>query len=141
VRRLPGNAYALETQVDTRQKIISTDRLRSLIHGAPWTVIIGEFDPVNATVAERLSEWKAPGRKLLVVVKPGADPLIAPEGRAMLLAALRMVDAVLVETDSGWRELFQGTTDLEVREDTEFDQQTRSDFEALVVRRQQATGK
>ena len=110
-----------------------------MLASGQWRIAWGEFDPVNAAVAERLQALKTPEHKLLVVVKPSTEEfLFDQQARAVLLAALRSVDAVIVETDSNWRTLARENANWDVREDTEFDNKARMSFESLVMRRHRA---
>ncbi len=78
--------------MDTRTKILSPE-------AAPraCTVVTGTFDVVLAENTRELARIRAshPGRPLLAVVLPLADPLLPLRARAELVAALRMVDYVV----------------------------------------------
>ena len=83
--------------MDTRSKIVNAE-------AAPraCTVVTGAFDVLLAADARELAEIRAshPGRPLLVVVLPLADPLLPRRARAELAAALRMVDYVVIADDA-----------------------------------------
>lgn len=72
--------------MDTRQKIAP----------APATVVLGHFDPVTSEHANRLQELKQQGKPLIVVVTSPSDPLLPARARAELVAALRVVDQVII---------------------------------------------
>lgn len=68
-----------------------------MLHRETWTVVAGTFDPLTAEQARRLASRAAPATKLAVVVEAAAhESLLTPEVRAILVAALRCVDAVTV---------------------------------------------
>jgi hypothetical protein len=83
--------------MDTRTKILSPE-------AAPHacTVVTGVFDPVLAEDARELEEIRAthPDRPLLVVVLPLPGELLSGRARAELVAALRMVDYVVIAPDA-----------------------------------------
>ena len=85
--------------MDTRSKIVNAE-------AAPraCTVVTGAFDVLLAADARELAEIRAshPDRPLLVVVLPLPLPLLPQRARAELVAALHMVDYVVItdETDA-----------------------------------------
>jgi hypothetical protein len=84
--------------MDTRSKILSA---RAAPRGC--TVVTGAFDPVLAEDARELAEVRAshPDRPLLVVVLPLPDELLPQRARAELVAALRMLDYVVIAPETG----------------------------------------
>ena len=58
--------------------------------------VAGSFDPLLAEHVRRLSEHVAPGRLLVVEVTNPARPLLPQRARAELVAALTMVDYVVL---------------------------------------------
>ena len=101
--------------MDTRDKILSVEdvhqRLRS--RSARW--VSGHFDPLLAEHVRRLRDYTAPEQLLVVEVTNPAAPLLAQRARAELVAALSMVDYVVLAngeashegvSDSGIRERF-----------------------------------
>lgn len=72
--------------MDTRQKIA--------LAGA--TVVTGHFDPLTAAHVRRLSELKQEGRPLAVVITSPPDPILPAQARAELIAALGIVDQVVI---------------------------------------------
>jgi glycerol-3-phosphate cytidylyltransferase-like family protein len=82
--------------MDTRSKILTPE-------AAPraCTVVTGVFDLVLAADARELAETRArhPERPLLVVVLPLPEALLPQRARAELVAALRMVDYVVIAPD------------------------------------------
>jgi glycerol-3-phosphate cytidylyltransferase-like family protein len=72
--------------LDTRQKIA--------LAGA--TVVTGHFDPLTAAHTRRLAELKREGRPLVVVITSPSEPILPAAARAELVAALGIVDQVIV---------------------------------------------
>jgi bifunctional ADP-heptose synthase (sugar kinase/adenylyltransferase) len=101
--------------LDTRTKIIPLhelqERLRS--HAARW--VSGYFDPLLAEHVRRLAKAREPGQLLVVEVTNPPQQLLAQRARAELVAALSMVDYVVLgegsegsPTDAGITERFIG---------------------------------
>lgn len=83
--------------MDTRSKILTPDRLEALVGAGAWTVLAGTFDPMTAGQAQRLAAAVKAEKRLAVIVESAAhDFLLMPEARAILVAALRGVDAVVI---------------------------------------------
>jgi bifunctional ADP-heptose synthase (sugar kinase/adenylyltransferase) len=82
--------------VDTRIKILSADAVPRAA-----TVVTGTFDVIRAGDARELAAIRArtPTRPLVVVVLPLPGELLPQRARAELVAALRMVDYVLITND------------------------------------------
>jgi bifunctional ADP-heptose synthase (sugar kinase/adenylyltransferase) len=89
--------------LDTRSKIVPLDQIRILQdRTARW--ISGHFDPLLAEHVGRLRRAREPGSLLVVEVTNPARPLLSQRARAELVAALAMVDYVVlsnVEPDTG----------------------------------------
>ena len=83
--------------MDTRSKILTAE-------AAPraCTVVTGAFDPVLADDARELADIRAshPDGALLVMVLPIPGELLPQRARAELVAALRMVDYVVIAPDA-----------------------------------------
>jgi bifunctional ADP-heptose synthase (sugar kinase/adenylyltransferase) len=58
--------------------------------------VSGNFDPLLAEHVGRLVQAREPGRALIVEVTNPAQPLLAQRARAELVAALSMVDFVVL---------------------------------------------
>ena len=82
--------------LDTRSKIIPLDEIRERLqdHAARW--VSGHFDPLLAEHVERLRQAREPGSLLVVEVTNPVRPLLAQRARAELVAALSMVDYVVL---------------------------------------------
>jgi hypothetical protein len=125
-----------KTEVDTREKIKTVEELHSTLEHDPWTVLVGEFEPVTPGIAAVINSLVAEDRRLLVIVKPNEAELLSTHARTALMAAFRGVDAVLVENSDRWRRIIGNNPKVRVIEDTAFDQRTRLEFEELVFSRQ-----
>ncbi|MGA2216104.1 MAG: hypothetical protein ABSH31_22720, partial [Bryobacteraceae bacterium] len=81
--------------LDTRSKIISLHEIKTLKdRTARW--ISGHFDPLLAEHVARLRQARQPGTLLVVEVTNPARPLLSQRARAELVAALAMVDYVVL---------------------------------------------
>lgn len=120
--------------MDTRAKIKNLPELRPLLVRDPWVILAGEFDPLTAEAAEFIEKKRLPGHRLLVVLRSNADELLSAEARAVLLAGLRSVDAVLVANPEDWNVLIRQMGPARVIEDLGSGGK-RSEFEARVLAR------
>ena len=125
--------------MDTREKIRTLEDLRETVSRDAWTVAAGFFDPLTAEAAERVAGLAAAGRKLLIVIRPRDNELLSLETRAALMAALRCVDAVLIETR---RNGATSRCGIPRRESMRIAPELRrsQEFERLVLERQTAVG-
>jgi bifunctional ADP-heptose synthase (sugar kinase/adenylyltransferase) len=85
--------------LDTRSKIIPLHEIQERLqnHTARW--ISGYFDPLLAEHVGLLRQAREPGSLLVVEVANPARPLLSQRARAELVAALSMVDYVVVGTE------------------------------------------
>ncbi len=85
--------------MDTRSKILSRDAALAL--PPPLTLITGYFDILRAEHARDLQQARdqAPTQPLMVVVLTGLNQILEQRARAELVAALRMVDYVVIADD------------------------------------------
>lgn len=83
--------------MDTRTKIIAYEEAVKLAHLSPVRWVSGHFDPMLAEHARRLRDFAQPGSLLIVVVTNPAEPLLSQRARAELVAALSMVDHVVMK--------------------------------------------
>lgn len=79
--------------LDTRSKIISLEQAREI---EPATWVSGSFDPLLAEHVRRLGRHVWAGRALVVEVTDPASPLLPQRARAELVAALAMVNYVVL---------------------------------------------
>jgi uncharacterized protein YgbK (DUF1537 family) len=125
--------------LDTREKIRTWDALEADLSSGKWTVAVGSFDPMTAEQAERLHALAREDRHLLVIVQRDDSDLLDLNARAALVAALRDVTAVMVETaDESWRAVAERNGDVQVVEDREEERSRRMRFERFVLERQAA---
>jgi bifunctional ADP-heptose synthase (sugar kinase/adenylyltransferase) len=82
--------------LDTRSKIVPLEQARQQLGDKPACWVAGHFDPLLAEHVRRLSEHVAPGRLLVVEITDPARPLLPQRARAELVAALTMVDYVVL---------------------------------------------
>ncbi len=82
--------------MDTRTKIVSLDELEHRLRGSAATRLSGYFDPLLAEHVQRIAAAREPGKLLVVEVANPAQPLLAQRARAELVAALSMVDWVVL---------------------------------------------
>ncbi len=97
--------------MDTRKKIVdgsdAEELLRSRAGAKPAVkVVVGYFDPLLASHVRRL-EKIAGGHKLIALVSSPARPLLPPAARAELVAALDLVESVIVVPPSRLRDLLR----------------------------------
>jgi hypothetical protein len=85
--------------LDTRTKIISQEEALQRVQGqqqpAQW--VAASFDPLLAEHVRLLRRYVAPGRRLVVEITNPPRPLLAQRARAELVAALGMVDYVVLK--------------------------------------------
>jgi uncharacterized protein YgbK (DUF1537 family) len=125
--------------LDTREKIRSWDSLKADLSSGKWTVVVGSFDPMTAEQAERLHALAREDRNLLVIVQRDDSDLLDLNARAALVAALRDVTAVMVETaDESWRAVAERNGAVQVVEDRGEERGRRMRFERFVLERQAA---
>ena len=82
--------------MDTRTKIITVEDARERLRDKPACWVAGHFDPLLAGHVRRLQEHAKPGHCLIVEVTNPPHPLLPQRARAELVAALRMVDYVVL---------------------------------------------
>lgn len=82
--------------MDTRTKIVPLHEIEDRLQNRAACWVSGHFDPLLAEHVRRLAEARKPGRMLVVEVTNPAQPLLAQRARAELVAALSMVDFVVL---------------------------------------------
>jgi bifunctional ADP-heptose synthase (sugar kinase/adenylyltransferase) len=82
--------------LDTRSKIVSYQTAQEMLRGRPARWVSGYFDPLLAEHVRRLRECGKAGEFLVVEVINPDQPLLAQRARAELVAALAMVDYVVL---------------------------------------------
>jgi len=82
--------------LDTRTKIVPLPEIKERLQDRAISWVSGHFDPLLAEHVRRLAQAREPGRLLVVEVTNPAQPLLAQRARAELVAALSMVDYVVL---------------------------------------------
>jgi bifunctional ADP-heptose synthase (sugar kinase/adenylyltransferase) len=83
--------------LDTRKKIVSLEQALTAIRERPgWVAVTGYFDPLTAEHSRRLREIRTRHSGIVVFLSDPADPVLPARARAELLAALAMVDYVVL---------------------------------------------
>src|SRR6266851_5713547 len=95
--------------MDTREKIAPLDDLPRRMAEGEWVVVVGLFDPLTATQAERVAEIRKRGEGLLAIVLDDPDTLLAADARAALMAGLRDVRLVCVARAGEWRAMLSSS--------------------------------
>jgi bifunctional ADP-heptose synthase (sugar kinase/adenylyltransferase) len=83
--------------LDTRSKIIAPHEIEGRLQNRSSRWISGHFDPLLAEHVELLQRAREPGTALLVEVTNPDRPLLSQRARAELVAALSMVDFVVLQ--------------------------------------------
>jgi hypothetical protein len=122
--------------MDTREKIVTAEKAAELLQSGEWTVTVGLFDPLTTVQAKRLAALHGPSRKLLVIILDQPDSLLDADARAVLIAALRDVDAVLISESSKWSTVVPRNGHVRIAEDTEGEQARSAGFINFVLARQ-----
>jgi bifunctional ADP-heptose synthase (sugar kinase/adenylyltransferase) len=89
------------------------DELQHCANGRPIRWARGVFDPLLAEHARRLEQLRSPDFRLAVAIHDPERPLLPLRGRAELVAALAVVDFVVLDANSVAAEDLE---DLPVRE-------------------------
>jgi bifunctional ADP-heptose synthase (sugar kinase/adenylyltransferase) len=83
--------------LDTRSKIMTEEDARRSLQGRPAQWVAGHFDPLLAEHVQLLRRHSAPNHLLVVEITNPARPLLAQRARAELVAALSIVDFVVMK--------------------------------------------
>jgi hypothetical protein len=82
--------------LDTRSKIVSRETAAEGLRGRPGAVVTGYFDPLQVDHARRLREIRAAHECVVVLIQNPPDPILDARSRAQLVAALNMIDYVVL---------------------------------------------
>lgn len=82
--------------MDTRAKILTAEEARERLKEQPICWFSGDFDPLLTEHARQLRACATPGKLLVVEVTDPLQPLLPQRARAQLVAALSMVDYVVL---------------------------------------------
>ena len=83
--------------MDTRTKILSMADARALAADRPLALVTGYFDVLRAAHIRDLANVSE--RTLLAVIRPHPHAILPAPARAELVAALRMIDYVVIADD------------------------------------------
>jgi hypothetical protein len=89
--------------VNTRGKIVAATACGG---NGPVTAVTGYFDPLLAWHAQELESIRGRAGAIAVVVLPLAGGLLPPRARAVLVAALRTTDYVIIADNEDLGRLF-----------------------------------
>ena len=87
--------------LDTRTKIVPLHEIQERLQSRAASWISGHFDPLLTEHVGRLAGAREPGRLLVVEVTNPAQPLLGQRARAELVAALSIVDCVVMDNGEG----------------------------------------
>ncbi len=134
---------ARDRNLDTREKILTqaaavetARRLRR--EGHPLKLATGWFDPVLAGHARRLEALQDGSAPLMVVVADPRSPILPARARAELVAALRMVDYVVLPEKGCLEHLLKQLEAVEIARGEAEDEQLTRDLIRHVHTRQRA---
>lgn len=128
--------------MDTRQKIVSLESLSTVLAEGEWVAVSGLFDPLTAVQAKRLAEIAKNGAhagKLLAIVFESEGTLLPAGARAILVAALRDVNAVVIAQPDCWRDKIPPSGSIRIVEDSEGERIRSAEFAQFVINRQEST--
>ncbi len=123
--------------LDTRKKIIPQGALTELLGTGNWVVVVGRFDPMTAFEAEHITAFAGLG-KVLGIVLMGEDCLLPVEARAVLVASLREVQAVVIAHSDEWKNFLPKNYAGPVIFDADLEEGRRQRFLGLVSSKQQS---
>jgi bifunctional ADP-heptose synthase (sugar kinase/adenylyltransferase) len=86
--------------LDTRSKIIPLPELQERLQNSKAQWVSGHFDPLLAQHVRRLRDAREPDKTLVVEITNPPQPLLSQRARAELVAALSMVDFVVLGNDA-----------------------------------------
>lgn len=140
-RKLGRRIITITTDnLDTRNKIISAAEARTRVADGNWLVFAGYFDPLTASVAQRLHRLVERGRheRVLAVVLKGMDTLLSLDDRSILMAALREVDAVVAMSQGELQDFLPSGPRIHFVFDEEEERRNTEAVTTVVLRQQPA---
>ncbi len=113
-------------------------KARQLLADGNWLVVAGYFDPLTASVAQRLRDLvdRSRDETLLAVVLDGSQTILTAEARSYLIAALRTVDAVLIMAEEELSSFEFPSPRVRFVFNREAERRNSADFEVLVSRKE-----
>ena len=93
--------------MDTRNKILTAEQASRVLAGDErrYIAVTGYFDPLLAAHARRLRQVRQAADGLIVVLSTPPKPILPPRARAELVAALAMVDYVVLPQEGALSDL------------------------------------
>jgi hypothetical protein len=82
--------------LDTRFKIVSREAALERVRGKQVAIVTGYFDPLQVEHVRRLNEIRSSHELLIVLLADPPDPILDAASRAQLIAALDMIDYVVL---------------------------------------------
>jgi len=124
--------------LDTRNKIISAAEARIRLADGNWLVIAGYFDPLTASVVERVHRLvgREQREKVLAVVLNETETLLSVEARSILMAALRQVNVVVAMPRDELRRFLPSEPRIRLVFDEEEERHNTEAFSAVVLAKQ-----
>lgn len=122
--------------VDTRAKIIPSERIAELLLPGGWSVLIASFDPLTVGQTRELQRIAARGKRILVILGSNPDAFLPVEARALLAAALRHVSAVTVMDTALARQMLASFKTIEIFDEEALEHQRSAAFAKFIVSRQ-----
>lgn len=117
--------------MDTRTKIVSREAAfetarQARAAGKRVKLVLGYFDPLLAGHARRLREIGAPASVLIAAIREPERPILAARARAELVAALAVVDCVILAEASASDDFLEDLCPDEIyREESADERRTR----------------
>ncbi len=104
--------------MDTRNKILTPEEALRL--PGPVAAAAGTFNPLRASEARELAAFheRTPGASMLAVVLPAEPELLPQSARAVLAAALRVVDYVVPAPSEHWIDALRPAARLRLADHT-----------------------
>jgi bifunctional ADP-heptose synthase (sugar kinase/adenylyltransferase) len=89
--------------MDTRTRIVASEAVAQALAGRPCQVVTGHFEVLQAHHVDGLAELRRrhADAALVAVVIPYPGELVSPRARAEVLAALAVIDFVVIGAGSG----------------------------------------
>jgi hypothetical protein len=106
-----------------------------------WLVVAGYFDPLTASVVERLETLVAQrsGERVFAIVLDEVGSLLSADARSTLVAALRMVDAVSVIRRQNLSTSVPPDSRIRFVFDEQAERRNLAEFSALVLGKERLT--
>jgi hypothetical protein len=82
--------------LDTRFKIVNREAAVERVRGKQAAIVTGYFDPLQVDHVRRLKEIRSTHEQVIVLLADPPDPILDSNSRAQLVAALDMIDCVVL---------------------------------------------